>query len=295
MPALAVSLGPSAQRLAVQKDLAAAPDRAGDGSERGRLARTVRAEDCDHRPLGHLERDTTERLDRPVAGLHVAQLEEGVHVPSSLPRYASITSGFVRTSAGVPSAILRPKLSTLTWSEIRITRLMWCSTSSTVSSWSCANTQDEVAELFHLLVVEATGRLVEQEETRLRGQRPRDLDPLLDPVGQGGRALVGSWPQTDVVEQGARLLLPELSATCMGADEDVLEHRHRREQVDVLERACNPAFDDPVRRCLQQRLAVEGEFAVVRRVQAGDDVERCRLASAVRPDQAGDLARLDVE
>ena len=55
------------------------------------------------------------------------------------------------------------------------------------------------------------------------------------------------------------------------------------------------ALDDAVRRGLEERLAVELERAAVRRVEARDDVERRRLAGAVRPDQAGDLPLLDVE
>ena len=43
------------------------------------------------------------------------------------------------TSAGVPSAILRPKSSATTWSDTRITRFMWCSTSRMVSSSSLAD------------------------------------------------------------------------------------------------------------------------------------------------------------
>ena len=66
-----------------------------------------------------------------------------------------------------------------------------------------AKPQDEVAELRHLLVVEAAGRLVEQEQAGLRRERPGDLDPLLDPVGQGGGSLVGASPEADVVERGA--------------------------------------------------------------------------------------------
>ena len=58
-----------------------------------------------------------------------------------------ISSGCARTSAGVPSAICRPKLSATTRSEMRITRLMWCSTSSTVSAKRLAQLADQRAEL----------------------------------------------------------------------------------------------------------------------------------------------------
>ena len=79
------------------------------------------------------------------------------------------------------------------------------------------------------------------------------------------------------------------------ADEHVLEHGHRAEQLDVLERARDPAPDDPVRRRAQQALAVEDDLALVRLVQPRDQVEERRLAGAVRADQADDLALADVE
>ena len=46
---------------------------------------------------------------------------------------------------------------------------------------------DEGAELGDLLVVQPAGRLVEQQEPRLRDKRARELDPLLDPVRQRRR------------------------------------------------------------------------------------------------------------
>ena len=70
-----------------------------------------------------------------------------------------------------------------------------------------AHAQDEVAELLDLLVVEAAGRLVEQEQARLRGERPRDLDPLLDPVRQRRGEVVGALPEADVVERRERIAL----------------------------------------------------------------------------------------
>ena len=47
-----------------------------------------------------------------------------------------------------------------------------------------ADLADELAEIGDLLVVQPAGRLVEQEEARLRHQGARELDALLDPVRQ---------------------------------------------------------------------------------------------------------------
>ena len=47
-----------------------------------------------------------------------------------------------------------------------------------------AEAADERSELADLLVIEPAGGLVEQEQPRPRDQRPRQLHPLLRPVGQ---------------------------------------------------------------------------------------------------------------
>ena len=76
------------------------------------------------------------------------------------------------------------------------------------------------------------------------------------------------------------------------ADEHVLEHGHRREELDVLERARDAELDDAARRRVQERLAVEDDVARVEPVEPRDHVERRRLAGAVRADQAEDRAFL---
>src|SRR5439155_22370528 len=78
-------------------------------------------------------------------------------------------------------------------------------------------------------------------------------------------------------------------------DVDVLAHGHRAEELDVLERPRDPERDDAMRRSAQERLAVEDDVALVRAVEARDDVERGRLPRPVRPDQPDDLPRADVE
>src|SRR2546423_1427232 len=75
----------------------------------------------------------------------------------------------------------------------------------------------------------------------------------------------------------------------------MLEQRHRAEQLDVLEGACDPRADDAVRRRAQQAAPVEGDLAAVGPVEPRDQVEDRRLSRAVRPDQPDDLALADVE
>jgi hypothetical protein len=73
------------------------------------------------------------------------------------------------------------------------------------------------------------------------------------------------------------------------ADEHVVEHRHVRAELQVLEGPRDPQAHDAVRRLAEQVLALVANGAAARPVQARDHVERRRLAGAVRPDQPRNL------
>ncbi len=120
--------------LAAEAHLALGPDHAAQRAQRGRLPGAVRPEHGDDRALGHFERDAPERLNRPVAGFDPVEAEQHARTAhSSTPRYASITAGSARTSAGAPSAIFSPMSSTQTRLEMSMTTDMSCSISTTVT------------------------------------------------------------------------------------------------------------------------------------------------------------------
>ena len=77
--------------------------------------------------------------------------------------------------------------------------------------------------------------------------------------------------------------------------EDVVERRHAAEQRDVLERARDAAARPPRAGASCAGRALEGDAALLRRVEAVDHVEHRGLAGAVRPDDRADLALADVE
>ena len=158
-----------------------------------------------------------------------------------------------------------------------------------------ADLLDEDPELGDLLVVQPAGRLVEEEQPRLGDERPSKLHALLDPVRQRRRRKQRPLAEPDDVEHLQRLGLPHLPPASVRADEHVLEHGHRPEELDVLERARYALAHDLVRGCLEDRRAVEQHLAGVRPVEARDDVEGRRLAGAVRPDEARDVSLLDLE
>jgi hypothetical protein len=79
--------------------------------------------------------------------------------------------------------------------------------------------------------------------------------------------------------------------------EEVLAHRRALHQADVLEGAADPQRGPLVHRQGGDVLALEQHAARGRLVEAGDHVERRRLAGAVRADDADDLplAELDAD
>ncbi len=76
---------------------------------------------------------------------------------------------------------------------------------------------------------------------------------------------------------------------------DVVEDGHAPEQRKVLERPPDSEPGDPVRRSLEQVVALEENAPGGRAVEARQAIEQGRLARSVRPDQADDLTRLDIE
>src|SRR6185295_16670252 len=80
-----------------------------------------------------------------------------------------------------------------------------------------------------------------------------------------------------------------------GRDLGVLEHREPREQAPALERPSHAAPRELVRRELRNVRALEDERPFVEALKAGQRVHQCRLARAVRADQAEDLALSDVD
>ena len=79
------------------------------------------------------------------------------------------------------------------------------------------------------------------------------------------------------------------------AGHDVVERRHALEQGDVLEGAGDALAGGEVGAHVVPALALEGDHAFLRVIEAVDDVEHRRLAGAVRADDGADLALADVE
>jgi hypothetical protein len=81
----------------------------------------------------------------------------------------------------------------------------------------------------------------------------------------------------------------------IGGDHHVLNHAHAVERADELESASEPKSTDVVRPHAVDPPAVEDDPAGRGWDQTGQAVEQCRLAGAVRTDDAEDLTAVDRE
>ena len=173
--------------------------------------------------------------------------------------------------------------------------------------------EDEAAHVLLLLDVHAGHRLVEQQQLGLRGERAAELDALLQAVGQlADRRLADVLDLEEVDDLLDRLAMrgspraargPSRSACArrprrilqVAAGHDVVERRHALEQRDVLEGAGDALAGGDVRRHVAAALALEGDRALLRVIDAVDDVEHRALAGAVGADDGADLALAHVE
>ena len=195
-----------------------------------------------------------------------------------------------------------------------MTRLMWCSVSSTVTP-RVADPRDEPVGLLDLGRRHPRRRLVEQQQARPARQRPGDLEPaLLDQrelVGRPRRACRAEPDQVQQRRRRARIVSrspAESSPRQAGAmaarkppdvrqwraDHHVLDDGHLAEEPDVLEGPRDAARGDAVGPPARDVLSRRTRGA--RRSARSTPVTRLNsvvLPGAVRPDHRVDRARLD--
>ncbi len=170
-----------------------------------------------------------------------------------------------------------------------------------------------VAELVDLVVVEAAGRLVEQQQLGLGGERARQLDALLRAERQAGDGQVrdraelaasrSGPPPSRSVRRSCRRTQGRRSASDSGSLREAEWAPTRMlSRTDSLLKAATfwkvRPMPMPAIRCgglAEDVAAVELDGAGARRVEAAEAVEQRRLAGAVRTDQPEDLALADLE
>ena len=175
-----------------------------------------------------------------------------------------------------------------------IRRMSW-STISMPRPLSAGIVASRVKQLLALVLVEAGGRLVEEQKARPHRQRAGDLDHALVAVGQRGRGR--ARPALDAHARERRLRphgrLGAARADAHGGDHHVLEHAQAAEQAHPLEGPGEPGAGDLIGRPAGQVAAERQDPAAGRRQHAGDHVDQRRLARAVGADQPQDLAALE--
>jgi hypothetical protein len=163
-----------------------------------------------------------------------------------------------------------------------------------------------------LFMVEAAGGLVEQQDFRIGGQCPCELDTLLGAERQAGNGGVRDVFEVkigeDLVDLGVdrglgaadpaefqRVADDIAGGAGVGADAHIVEHREIGKQRYVLEGAADADLGDPVRRPPEDAPAFHQDVAGARLIKPAQAVEQRGLAGAVRSDQAEDLALMHVE
>jgi hypothetical protein len=157
--------------------------------------------------------------------------------------------------------------------------------------------RQHLEQLVALELVEAGGRLVEEEEPRRAGQRAREAEPALVAVRQGLGVAVGEVGEADELEQlrGTRAGGAPPRARPERRGLDVLRHGHAGERAHALERARDADVREALRAPARRVDAVDLDPAGGRPLEPRHRVQERRLARSVRPDDAEDRARDDVE
>ena len=143
--------------------------------------------------------------------------------------------------------------------------------------------------------VEVRERFVEQDDGRLRGERPAQRDPLLLSPGQFVRMPVGLVDQADQLEH-----LGDASATARpiagNAVAQVSRHGEVRKQGEILEDDTDTAALGRYEPALTgHRRTVEHHRAAIGALEAGQETQRRRLAAAARPQQGEELSGVDLQ
>ena len=144
---------------------------------------------------------------------------------------------------------------------------------------------------------EAEGELVDDEQARVRHQRPSDAEHLLLAARERAGGLTGALAQDgEVVHDHVDLgLEAPVAAAGPVAEAEVVDHGQVGEQLTALWHVGDAAVDHLPCRQAADALAVEADLAARRGEQAGDGAQGGGLAGAVRADQRHHLRGRDLQ
>ena len=158
--------------------------------------------------------------------------------------------------------------------------------------------EQQVGDLPAGRLVEIAGRLVGDQDARLRRQRAGDRHALLLAAGKLAGIVRDAVAKADRRELARRHAERIAMAGKLQRHGDVLQRRHVGDEVEGLEDDADVAAakgGDLVLALAVQQLAGDAHRAGIDPLQPGDHHQQRRFAGAGRPDDAGRLARRDVE
>lgn len=149
--------------------------------------------------------------------------------------------------------------------------------------------REPVEDAVHVLLagwVEAVGRFVEHEQPRLHEQRGAEAEPLAHTEREAARPVVRDVGESDLVEHVVDSRGAAVVAAQSGKGREVLPSGERGVETRPVHEARHTvgSGERPPHRRAQYL-----QFAAVGNGQAQQEAEQCRLARAVRSDQAVDL------
>ena len=154
-------------------------------------------------------------------------------------------------------------------------------------------------QLVDLLGGEDRRRLVHDQDPRAAVEQLQDLDALLLTDRQlpdlGARIDPQAELPGELAHLGLGLAGAQQEPRRVKPEDDVLGHRLRRHEREVLVDHADAGRDRIARRVERDRPTVEQDLATVRTVQAGEDVHERALAGAVLAEHGMDLADAQVE
>ncbi len=160
---------------------------------------------------------------------------------------------------------------------------------------------EDLEELAGLLRCQHCRRLVEDQDVRAAIERLQDLDSLLlahadvlDPCLWIDREVEGAGEMFDAPVRGA-VIEQHAGMGRLAGQDDVLRHRHHRDQHEVLVHHSDAARDRVLGRVDSHRLALDPDLALVRVVEPVEDVHQRRLSGAVLAEQRVNLAPAKIE
>ena len=172
--------------------------------------------------------------------------------------------------------------------------------------------KNEAAHILFFFKIHSGHGLIKQQQSRLRSQRPTQLDPLLKTIGQAAHRGFSNRLNLEKINHMLDKLavldlftlrrtdtqcLPKKGLAHMGVapGHDVVQSAHALEKRDVLKGSGNTAGGGIMRAHLLSRLPLVGDRALLGVIKAVDHVEHGALSGAIGANDRSDFPFANVK